>query len=37
MLIIGNGLEVVYGDDNGDVVVDIDYSGGYVIGIKGKI
>lgn len=35
--ITGNGSEVVHGDDNGDVVVDIDHSGGHATGTKGKI
>ena len=37
MSITGNGSEVVHGDDNGDVVVDIDHSGGHATGTKGKI
>ncbi len=35
--ITGNGSEVVHGDENGDVVVDIDHSGGHATGTKGKI
>lgn len=34
--ITGNGSEVVHGDDNGDVVVDIDHSGGHATGLKAK-
>ncbi len=35
--ITGNGSKIIHGDDNGDVVVDIDHSGGHASGTKGKI
>lgn len=35
--ITGNGSEVIHGDDNGDINVDIDHSGGHASGTKGKV